>query len=188
MTVIHEWTLKLAETVAPDEVYLAPSIAASYIASRYADETSGDSTQANSQSLNSTCEPCSIHLFLPLVLRSIEQASNQLVDMLSSPTMHDIVTNVIPLATLLIQFKECSLHEKSHAQAQHTMNLLESVEELDEKLANEYPACKEVVEDISNTLSNSGIPKEISEITAWKTFRQFVENQKSGLEYLRKLK
>jgi hypothetical protein len=182
MTVIHEWTLKLAEAVAPDEVYLAPSIADSYIANLDAAKT--DSTQ----SLNSTCEPCSVHLFLPLVLRGVEQASSGLIDLLSSPTMHDIVTNVIPLATLLIQFKECSLHEKSHAQTQHTMNLLESVEELDYKLANEYPECKGVVEDISNTLTNSGIPKEVSKITAWKTFRQFVENQKSGLDYLRKLK
>lgn len=188
MTVIHQWTLKLAEAVTPNEVYLAPSIADNYIAKLHAHTSDSDTAQTRSQAVDSTCEPCNMHLLLPLVIHSVENASHGLIDILSSSTTHEVIFNVMPLATMLISFKECSLREKSHKQVQHAMSSFVSIEGLEQKISNEYPGCKAIIDTMSETLSEDGIPETVAEVTAWKTFQQFLENRKSGLEYLRKLK
>lgn len=187
MTVIHQWTLELAKTVAPDEVYLAPSLADSYIENLQTVAANDDFQPINNNTFSHSYEPCDMRLMLPLVIHSIGRVSDNLIQLLSSETTHSIVTNVIPLATLLIQFKECSLHEKAHHQ-QGTVSTFVDAQSAKQKIANDYPACRLLLDDMSKVLNESGIPEQVAEITALKTLHQFLTNPKSGLDYLRALR
>lgn len=186
MTVIHQWTLKLAETVAPDEVYLASSLADSYIANQQTAHSQilAAATPETSETVGSTSEPCDMHLLLPAVIQGISNASHDLVAVLSS----DAAKSIITLVAVLVELKDSTIDKWEEQEKKDLLDSILKAKAVSIQIESEQPAAKSAIDTINQEVEKSGIPEQAAELTSLKTVYKLLADPKGSLNFLRALK
>lgn len=186
MTIIHQWTTKLAEIAVPEEAYLASSIADIYILERQKISADDWSTSASSSaSPQNVCEPCSLHLTLPIILQQMSASSHHIVNFLTSKEVQEIATTISLYTTAITGITKIASRHKSPDVSDDSDV---TIEEVNIQFKNDHPFAKILMNDLVGGFKDAGMDHKKATQVAFNTVSALAEEPQSSLSFVSNLK
>lgn len=186
MTIIHQWTTKLAEIAVPEEIYLASSIADIYILeSQTMPVNDWPASESPSEISKSICEPCSLHLTLPIILQQMSASSHHIVNFLTSKEVQEIATTISLYTTAITGITKIVGHRNDHNDSDDSDV---TIEEVNIQLKNDHPLAKTLMNDLVGGFKAAGMNPERAAQVAADTVSALAEDPQSSLNFVNKLK
>jgi len=164
MSVVNEWTKKIAEAAVPEEIDLAPSIAHAFFSGGKERKQLFQREKKNVQGAFGVAEAT---LILPFILQALVSSATALSTFISSTGLNSFLT------------------------ALNTTFSFQDVGKRKEKVAslpdNPFLPLKNVVLTISSELHSMGLSEEESDLISFRVLMKLLEDSAGALQFIQKI-
>jgi len=164
MSVVNEWTKKIAEAAVPEEIDLAPSIAHAFFSGGKERKQLFQREKKNVQGAFGVAE---ITLVLPLILQALVSSATALSTFISSPGLNSFLTAL----NTTFSFRDLGKRKQKVASLPD----------------NPFLPLKNVLLTISSELHSMGLPEEESDLITFRVLMKLLEDSAGASQFIQKI-
>ena len=165
MSVVNEWTKKIAEAAVPEEIDLAPSIAHAFFSG--GKERKQLFQREKKKNVQGAFGVAEITLILPLILQALVSSTTALSTFISSPGLNNFLTAL----NTTFSFRDLGKRKQKVASLPD----------------NPFLPLKNVLLTISSELHSMGLPEEESDLITFRVLMKLLEDSAGASQFIQKI-